>query len=128
MTLLIYLLFLSVAANVLYIFPYSQATSNLTYIASAIAIQYLKWLALDTGMVWILAITALHWPIWSDYYSSSNGQKPDQNTLHELMLPHQDVAYFTMSNKTKGGKKWYIFIFLGLSASVIFSVHLLRRI
>ena len=142
MTLLIYLLFLSGAANVLYDFPYnenivtpptpdapyvisnSQSTkSNLAESTRWIKIPYIQWLALDIGIVWIYAITALHWPIWNYYYSSRNGHGSDQKTLLELMLPHQDVAYFTTSDKRKGGKKWYIFVFLGLSASTIFDVY-----
>lgn len=128
MTLLIYLLFLNIAADVLALFPYGQNTNFITQSASVIAIRYLEWLAIDIGVVWIFAIAALHWPIWNHYYSSSNGNRANQNTLIELMLPHQDMAYFTSSRKTKGGKEWYIFVFLGLSTSVIFDIHLFRLI
>ena len=122
MTLLIYLLFLNIAANVLYTFPYSQNTRLLTMSANAIAIDYLRWLSIDIAVIWIFAIAALHWPVWKYYFSSSNGHGPDQKTLIELMLPHQEIVYFTTSKKTKGGKKWYILVFLGLSTSVIFSL------
>lgn len=128
MTLLIYLLFLNIAADVLYVFPYSQNTFDLTESARAIAIPYIEWLALDIGMVWIFAIAALHWPIRKQYYSSRSGPGSGQNNLIELMLPHQDIAYFATSDKTKGGKKWYIFVFLGLSLSVLFDVHTDRPI
>ena len=124
MTLLIYLMFLNTAADVLYTFPYSQNTIDLTESAYAIMIPYLQWLALDIGIVWIFAIAALHWPIWNYYYSSSDGHGPDPRTLIELMLPHQDIAYFTTPNKTKGGKKWYILVSLGLAISIVFDVHM----
>ena len=123
MILLIYLLFLNIAADILYEFPYTQGTRSLTQTARGIAIPYIQWLALDIGVVWVFAIAALHWPIWQYYYSSSNGHGPDQNTLIELMLPHQDIACFATSNKTKGGGKWYILVFLGLSISVIFDLY-----
>ena len=124
MTLLIYLIFLNIAADVLYIFPYSQNTLYLTQGVLIIVVPYLQWLALDIGIVWIYAIAALHWPIWKYYYSSSNGHRSDHQTLLELMLPHQDIAYFTTSNKKTGGKKWYILVFLGLSTSIIFDIYL----
>ena len=128
MTLLIYLLFLNIAADVLYIFPYSQVTSIITQSAITIAILYLRWLAFDIAIVWVVAIAALHWPIWNYYYSSSNGHGPDRKTSLELMLPHQDIAYFTTSKKTKGGRKWYIVVSLGLSVSIVFDVYLYRWI
>ena len=129
MTLLIYLLFLNIAADVLYAFPYGLNTLYLTEGARLIAIRYLEWLGLDIGAVWIFAIAALHWPIWKYYFSSSNGHVPDQKTLTELMLPHQDIAYFTTPNKTtKGGGKWYILVFLGLSASTVHDVLLLEYV
>ena len=124
MTLLIYLLFLCVAVDVLYLFPYRQTTSYLTQGAGVIAIHYLKWLALDIGVVWIFTTAALHWPIWNYYYSSSHGHGPDQKALIELMLPHQDIALFTTSNKTNGGWKWPIFVVLGLASSVIFDLYI----
>ena len=122
MTLLIHLLFLGIAADVLYEFPYRLNTESLQEI-SVIAISYIQWLALDIGIVWIFAIAALHWPILNHYYSSSNGHRADQKTLIELMLPHQDVAYFITSDKTNGGGKWYILVFLGLLVSILFDVH-----
>ena len=128
MTLLVYLLFLNIAANVLYTFAYWRSTIDLTQGASLIAIRYLKWLGLDIGAVWIIAIAALHWPIWNYYYSPSNGHRSDHKTLLELMLPHKDIAYFTTSNKTTGGKKWYILVFSGLSASVLYDVHIHRLV
>ena len=121
-------MFLNIAADVLYTFPYGQNTIDLAENSYAIMIPYLQWLALDIGIVWIFAIAALHWPIWSYYYSSSDGHGPDQKTLIELMLPHQDVAYSTIPNKTKGGKKWYILVFLGLAISIVFDVHTWGRI
>ena len=122
MTLVIYLLFLSIAAIVLYIFPYSYGTIDLLLNPYHITF-YLQLLALEIAIVWVLAIAALHWPIWNYYRSSSNVHGPDQKTLLELMLPHQDIAYFTTSNKTTGGKKWYILIFLGLSTSIVLEFH-----
>ena len=130
MTLLIYLIFLNIAADALYDFPYSQNefpysqdTNSLAQSASVIAIPYIQWLALDIAIVWVFVMVALHWPIWGYYRSSSNGHRPDQKSLIELMLPHQDIACFATSNKTKGSGKWYILVFLGLSTSVIFDVH-----
>ena len=124
MTLLIYLLFLNIAIDLLYSFPYKQNALLLELSAREVAIPYQKLLALDIAIVWVFAIAALHWPIWNYYYSSSNGHGPDRKTLLELMLTHQDIAYFTTSKKTKGGRKWYIFVFLGLSASIIFDLYL----
>ena len=124
MTLLIYLMFLNIAADVLYSFPYNQGTSSVTVAARGIAKYYLQWLSLDIGIVWIFAVAALHWPIWKYYYSHSNRHGSGQKTLLELMLPHEDIAYFTTPNKTTGGKKWYILVFLGLSASTVFNVHI----
>ena len=129
MTLLIYLLFLNIAADVLYFFPYKQNTILLLPVsASGVTIPYLEWLALDIAIVWVFAIAALHWPIWNYYCSSSNGHGPDRKTLLELMLPHQDIAYFTTPDKTKGGRKWYIFVSLGLAISMVFDVHTKHRI
>ena len=122
MTLLIYLLFLSLAADVLYKFPYLQITENLANNASGMVIFYIALFALDIGIVWIFAIAALHWPIWNYYHSSSNRKRPDQKTLTKLMLPHQDVAFFNTSSKTKGGKKWITFLIIGLSMNIVFSV------
>ena len=120
MTLLIYLLFLIVAAVVLFMFPYNQSTQMLTLDFATEAAVYLSWLAVDIGVVWLFAIAALHWPIWK-YYRSLHRHTLDQKTLMELMLPHHNIAYFTTSTKAKESRKWWFLVFLCLLPSFPFS-------
>ena len=126
MILLIYLLFLKVAAVVLYVFPYSpdafdlgSESSILTVNAPSEAIIYLSWLAVDIGVVSLFAIAALHWPIWKCYLSR-DGHGNHQKTLIEFMLPHGNID-FTISEKANRSTVWWFFVFLCLLPSVPFS-------
>ena len=119
-SLLIYLLFLKVAAVALYVFAYNQNSVYLTVNAPSEAIIYLSWLAVDIGAVCLFAMVALHWPIW-DYYRSRGGNRPDEETLRKLMLRHQNIASSTTSDKANRSTKWWILLFLCLLPSVVFS-------
>ena len=105
------LLFLNLAAVVLYEFPYSQSSPFLALTSSAEVSTYLKWLTIGIGVVRSFAITALYWLLCNYYFYSSDGHRSGQETLVELMLPHQNIAYSTTSHMAKGIFKWWFLFF-----------------
>ena len=120
MVLTIYLLSLAVAGDVLYSFPFRQNTSDPVVGAALILLKYTQWFALNVGIVFLVAIFALQWPVWEPRRFSREATDAD---LHKLMFPTQETGSHGSVSFNKGSKVWTIVAFAGVLISVIYDVY-----
>lgn len=121
LVLLLYLLLLNLGLDILFHFPwYSGSKYGLSKYAGSTLRPYIKWLGLDCGIAWFFIIIALHWPILDEYAFSRGGQTFGKQILLDLMLPNQHIDYFRYPDNTGGSKMWWMLVFIGVSASILF--------
>ena len=121
---MVYLLSLEVAGDVLYVFPFSQVTSALSYEVKGILINFLLWFGLNLGIVGLFATIALQWPVCHYRIFSSKGERLTSDDLLGLMLPNQKLDVYKSVNFYKGSKGWQILAWVCALVSITWNVVL----